>query len=92
MASPRTRQRTPAAAASSVLAMTRVEVLCQYTVERYDAAGRVLDASQPQTVKVVAMSPEALGEALAQLAQQLAGVWTPAQAPAAPTTPSGDEG
>ena len=92
MSSPRTRQRQSAQpGADAVPATVRVEVVCQYVVERYDASGRVLDAQQAQPVKVAALSPEALGEALAGLAQQLAQAWQAAPV-AAPETQSGDEG
>lgn len=56
--------------------MKRLELGAQIAVEEFDGEGNLLGASQPQQIRLVACSPEAVRRALGALADQLiAATW-----------------
>lgn len=61
--------------------MKRLELAAHVAVEEFDGEGNLLGASQPQQIKLVACSPEAVRRALGALADQLiAATWPQAAA------------
>lgn len=79
MASQRTRQRAAPkpAVAPTPAAMTRVQIAITGVVERYDAAGKMVEskALAEHPIGLAAMSAAALSEDLAGLTGQLAALW-----------------
>lgn len=60
--------------------MKRLELGAQIAVEEFDGEGNLLGASQPQQIRLVACSPEAVRRALGALADQLIAATWPAGA------------
>lgn len=70
--------------------MTRVQITIEGGVERYDAAGKIVEAKAlaERPIPVVAMSAAAFGEQMAELTEQLMALW-PSVADDDPTDPPG---
>lgn len=82
MASANTRRRQAATQPPPppAAAMTRVQITIEGGVERYDAAGKIVEAKAlaERPIPVVAMSAAAFGEQMAELTEQLMALWPPA--------------
>lgn len=94
MASANTRRRQAATQppAPPAAAMTRVQITIEGGVERYDAAGKIVEAKAlaERPIPVVAMSAAAFGEQMAELTEQLMALWPPAAEGETPDPPGPD--